>query len=69
MSLSICVVVVVLNTHKEFRKIKSTSPFTLRKIGKGWKLGAILAPIDRTAADFFHENRIQSVNKHARLVE
>ena len=26
MSLTICVVVVVLNNHKEFRKIKSTSP-------------------------------------------
>ena len=32
MSLTICVVVVVLNTHDEFRKMKSTSPSTLRKI-------------------------------------
>ena len=32
MSLAKCVVVVVLNTHKEFRKIKSTSPSILRKI-------------------------------------
>ena len=32
MSLTICVVVVVLNTHEEFRKMKSTSPSTLREI-------------------------------------
>ena len=37
-----------------------------RKVGS-W--AAILAPIARTPADFLHENRIQSVNKHARFVE
>ena len=36
----------------------------------GWEVeGRVEAPIDPKPARFFRENRIQSLNKHARLVQ
>ena len=65
-------VVVIISTYTKFRE-KQTVHFTLPlydcdKVGDGSQRKSGLRS-NQNQHDFFRENRIQSLNKHARLVE
>ena len=69
MKLTMWRVVVVFNTHTKFRENRPFHhPYPEERQGRRRATASSLRSI-LIQHDFFRENRIQSLNKHARLVE